>query len=386
MLAVGALLTGAAAGRAIARRRPASRAPIRWSPDLETPAPDEPEIFARIAAAMGGAARAVAAREGRSLRAGHAKAHAILKGELHVLPGLPPELAQGLFRPGARYPVLARMAQVPGEPLHDRQVSMPRGLAIKIFGVRGPALPGHAAPTQDLLFDSGGPSFTVADARLFLPQIAATQAAALALPHAAKAAASRLARMARAALDAIGVRSANLDFYGHRPLHPLGETYFTQAPLRHGAHVAKLRVSPANAATRALAGRTLETHSEHAMREAVAAFFAAHAAEYILSAQLCTDPRAMPIENAHRIWPERLSPYRPVARLVFPPQDPYGPARRDAVEASVAFSPAHSLEAHRPLGSIQRARLHVYEALNHERRRANGARPSEPRGLADIPD
>ena len=84
-------------------------------------------------------------------------------------------------------------------------------------------------------------------------------------------------------------------------------------------------------------------------------------------------------------WPQDLSPYRPVATLRFPPQAALAPARAADVEA-LSFAPSHSLEAHRPLGGIMRARLALYSALGYERRRAAGQPVTEPEGPDAIRD
>lgn len=49
----------------------------------------------------------------------HAKATALLSGELIIDDGLPPELAQGLAAKAGRYEALVRFAQGPGEMLDD---------------------------------------------------------------------------------------------------------------------------------------------------------------------------------------------------------------------------------------------------------------------------
>jgi hypothetical protein len=63
--------------------------------------------------------------------------------------------------------------------------------------------------------------FIAPGAKTFLAQITATEAAA-ALPEVAKGAVSAASLAANKALNAVGLESANLDFYGHPPLHPLG--------------------------------------------------------------------------------------------------------------------------------------------------------------------
>ena len=51
----------------------------------------------------------------------------------------------------------------------------------------------------------------------------------------------------------------------------------------------------------------------------------------------------------------------------------------------MTFRPAHSLAAHRPLGSVMRARLQVYRALSDFRHRENGVQPSNTARVEDIP-
>ena len=67
------------------------------------------------------------------------------------------------------------------------------------------------------------------------------------------------------------------------------------------------------------------------------------------------------------------------------PQAALAPARAADVEA-LSFAPSHSLEAHRPLGGIMRARLALYSALGYERRRAAGQPVTEPEGPDAIRD
>ena len=126
---------------------------------------------------------------------------------------------------------------------------------------------------------------------------------------------------------------------------------------------------PDNPALIALVGEELELKDENGLRTVVTEFFRANPAEFEVGIQLCTDLKTMPVEDASTEWPEDESPYRPVARLVVPPQDAFTPARASFVDEDLSFCPAHSLQAHRPLGSIMRA--HV---------RLRGAGQAAPRG------
>ncbi len=349
-------------------------APLPFSDRDEIRDPDEPALFARIAETMRATGAAAPRGAGPGGRLSHVKLLGALKGELEVLPDLAPELAQGAFARPRRYPVVARLSHLPAEALDDRGVSSPRGFALKLFGVEGAPLPGHAGGTQDFVLETGA-VFNARDPRSFLAAFS-TVAVAAPLPAPAKHAVSAVARGANAALGAVGLGSANLDVLGHPRRHPLAEPYYSQAPLRWGDHVAKLGLFPGER-LRALA---FAADGPDALREAVAGWFAAHGGGWTLAAQLRTDAAAMPVEDARAPWPETLSPYRPVARLVFGPQDPFAPARAAAVEA-LSFAPSHSLAAHRPLGGIMRARLFVYDALAAERWAI-----AEPAGPEVVPD
>ena len=65
---------------------------VRYSDTIETPLPDEGEVIGKIVESMRRETDTVAERERHAVRASHAKSTGLLKGELRVLPGLPPEL------------------------------------------------------------------------------------------------------------------------------------------------------------------------------------------------------------------------------------------------------------------------------------------------------
>ena len=92
----------------------------------------------------------------------------------------------------------------------------------------------------------------------------------------------------------------------------------------------------------------------------MSSFLSEHTAMFDIRVQLCTDLEHMPVEDASKVWPTESSPYRTVARLEFPPQNPFSPGRLRFFEDRISFNPIHSLEEHRALGSINRARMHVY--------------------------
>ena len=360
--------------------------PVRYSPDVERRAPDEAETIAGIIDAFTRQSDTVTANEAHAVRAGHAKATGLLTGELVVPADLPAELAQGLFAQPGRYEVLMRFAQGAGETLHDR-ISVSRGASIKVLGVHGEHIPeSREATTQDFIFQPG-PAFIHSTPKAFFQHFRVGPNNAGSLPDGFKKALSDAARAGNAALALVGAKSKLLDFYGHPSIHPLADAYFSQAPLRWGGHIAKLAIVPSDATLAAIGDARVSAKDDpDAFRTAMMRFFERDGAAFDLRAQLCTDLETMPVEDASVEWPEAESPYRTAGTIHLPPQRAWSEARAEYFDGHLAFQPAHSLVAHRPLGGIMRARLAAYPAMQDDRQRRNGVAPVEPRSLNEVPD
>ena len=367
--------------RAARGAAPPPSAFVRYTDDVEQIPEDEAETIAAIIESAHRLHGRTYALYGKAVRVSHAKAHGAAVGQLEVLDDLPPVLAQGLFQPGARYDVIARLANVPGELASDT-VGTQRGLSLKVLGVGGEKLPGHAEDTQDFVLDSGN-RFAAADAAEFLQNHLLLEHAPQ-VPDAVKSAVSLASRATNKLLHMVGIDSAMLDFFGHSRVHPLAEAYFTQAPIRYGDYVAKLAIVPVAPRQRGLSGTRVDAEDPNGLRTATVSYLREHDAEFEVRVQLCTNLSDMPVEDASKEWPEEMSPYRTVARLRLPKQEAFSPARRDFVDA-LSFCVSHSLAAHRPLGSLMRARLQAYPKMASLRRSTNGVAQREPVSLDDVP-
>lgn len=366
-----------------AQRKPVPQDYVRYSDGVEQIAPDEAETIQKIIATMQGVAERTHKQLGRHVRVSHAKSFALAVGELTVAEGLPPHLRQGLFAQPAAFPVIIRLANVPGT-IESDAVHTQRGFAVKILGARGEKVAGHEGnQTQDFIFGDGT-RFQAANMQAFL-QLNRGIAQATHIPVPVKEAVSDMAEGANKALHALGMDSANLDLLGHPRIHPLAEAYYTQAPMRFGDYIAKLAMVAATPAQRRLAEGPKVAKEENALSQVTAEYLRTNEAVFELRAQLCTDLDAMPVEDAGREWSEEESPYQTVARLVIPAQEALSEARRRYVDG-LSFSPAHSLAAHRPLGSIMRARMAVYPEMSERRRLAAGLSLAEPVSIADVPE
>ena len=357
---------------------------LRFDPSFEHPAPDEAETQKSIDESMRKIQEKTLEDGGKPLRSVHSKSHALLVGELTVLPGLPATLAQGLFARPGRLPVVARLSTTPGDLLPD-DVSTPRGMALKIIGVEGARLPGsEGAVTQDFIFVNG-PAFMKKDARGFANSLKLLAATTDHAAH-AKQVLSTVLRGLEKVVEAVGGQSATLTALGGHPLtHPLGETYYSQVPVLIGEYFGKLSVRPVSPGLQALHGAKVDLSDKpDGLREAVSEWFGANDGEWELCVQLCTDIDEMPVEDASKVWDEEASPYVAVARLTFGRQVSYSAERATMIDERMAFSPWTGIAAHRPLGSVMRLRREAYASARRFREERGAARIEEPTSLALV--
>jgi hypothetical protein len=358
--------------------------PIPYEPAFETPEDDEAQTAFDLQTTMRSISTKTYADSGRALRSVHAKTHGLLLGELTVEAGLPEAYAQGLFAAPGSYPVVMRLSTTPGDILGD-DVSTPRGMAIKVVGVPGARVEGSENDvTQDFVLVNG-PVFNAPTAKRFLGGARLLAATTDKAPN-LKRLFSAVARGTEHALEAVGAESATIKALGGHPeTHPLGDTYYSQAPILYGRYMAKVQVAPVAPALTALAGSPVDLNDRpDGLRDAVVGHFAGQGGEWEVRVQLCTDLDTMPIEDASVEWPQDASPYVTVAHLRAPAQKAYGDTLARRIDEGMQFNPWHALAAHRPLGSIMRVRKAVYAMSKRFRAERNGIAIAEPRDLDGL--
>jgi len=355
--------------------------PVRYDPSVEVVANDEAQTIKELSDTLLNISEVTFADSRHAFRSVHAKSHGIVKGELEVLPDLTPELGQGLFSKPARYPLIMRLSTIAGDVLED-SVSIPRAVAFKVIGVDGDRLPGsEASRTQDFLM-ADGPAFAAPDAKTFLGSLKLLAKMTDKAPELKKAL-SYVLRGVEGGLETLGGESATLKTLGGHPKnHILGSSFFSQTPIRYGDYMAKMALFPVAPELLALKNARVTVDKDpDALRSAVRKFFSTRGGIWELRAQLCTDLKTMPIEDASVAWPEDQSPYRTVARITAPAQDSWSDNRIRHVDDGMSFSPWHGLAAHQPLGSVMRARKDTYQASSRFRGERNGCPMHEPGAL-----
>lgn len=302
-----------------------------------------------------------------TLRIIHAKQHGCVRAEFKINSDIPEKFRHGIFsEPGAVYPAWARLSNGAGKAQHD---SMPdaRGLAIKLMNVDGPKL-ADEKETQDLLLQSS-PIFFAADVAAYVKF----------MKFSAKGGAAGVGDL---------IRSVNIkDPNDRREIkllvtdsaanikNPLTAEYFSALPQKLGPHAMKMKAAPC--APKGPEAGLRDKLKKNFLNEVMTEQLAKSDACIELSIQLQTDAVEMPIENATVKWDPSLSPFVSVAKLYIPKQN-FSSERRQEFCQHISFNPWHSIEAHRPLGGLNRVRKLVYEHSQKYRLNLNNQQRSEP--------
>ncbi|HIK15335.1 MAG TPA: catalase family protein [Leptolyngbyaceae cyanobacterium M33_DOE_097] len=360
---------------------------VHYSDDVEVKHPDEDRLISETLDSFARMGQKVFDKHRHAMRGAHAKGHGGLKGELKIYDNLPVHLAQGLFREPRTYPVMIRFSTAPGDIMPDGMSAF-RGMAIKVIGVDGPKLLSSEpdALTQDFLMINR-PVFPAGNVARYLYEQLLQEKVVVRAPEEAQELLTSALRTVNAVTEKVGIEVYPTALGITLPeTHILGETYYTTAALRYGDYIAKISAAPVSESLQPLVGKTVDTSDPSALRDRIVEFFRQHSAEYELRAQLCTNLETMPVEDASIQWSENKSPYQAIAKITIPVQEAYSPARRVYVDEVLSFNAWHCIPEHRPLGSIQRVRMQVYEASSRYRHEMNQQPKVEPCNIEEMPD
>ncbi|MFI6536379.1 catalase family protein [Nonomuraea sp. NPDC050547] len=368
--------------------------PIRYSAEIEPQEPGFEESRQKAIDIVTEFERNSVAGEGvnRAVRFAHAKAYGLVKGTFEILDGLPAEYAQGVYaRPGI-HDCVVRYSNGLAHLGIDRALGNVVGMATKVFGIEAETTLEDERHTTTMDFNMiNGPFFFCNTAlhyrflaKLFID-----------IPK----------------YHAGGKKGTHQMFHdwvtGYGTLPPdewawdelgafirlgsqarwqnlLLSTFWTMGAVRHGDHVAKLRITPTPVSAGAVTNRDLDpaAHDE-VFRPALVDELSRHGAEFEFQVQLCASLEEMPVDDLTVEWPERLSPFVTVARMRFPRQD-IGGADNLAAADVVSFTPWRCGAEHVPVGSLQRLRREVYRLSSIERHRLNDQVRAEPDSVADV--
>ncbi|MFJ4196255.1 catalase family protein [Pseudomonas sp. NPDC089534] len=300
----------------------------------------------------------------RYLRDAHAKAHGCVKAQVQVLPDLAEGLRRGVFtEPGKVWQATVRLSNGNAYPQFD-SIRDARGMAIKLHDVPGKQLLGDRQDLheQDFVMFSH-PNFFVSDVAEYRQNVAAQadgkQVMAFFPGWDPRTWQVRHLFIALATLSA-------------PPESPTRTTYFSVSPYRFGDANAKFRVTPdpdnCPAYTLPKQNRDLPNFLRSALNQQLSTDRVPACFALQIQRQ---DARAfMPIEDTSIEWREQDAPFETVARMTLPPQDFDTPAQNLQCD-NLSFNPWFGIEAHRPIGGINRLRKAVYEAVSDYRHSRN---------------
>ena len=359
---------------------------VRYTPEIEAIDPHLDELLERIIAFWETKVRESPRTEGtgRAVRGAHAKTFGVVKAEVEILHEMPAAYAQGVYATPGRHGALIRFSSAANHLGPDAQLGPVQGFAIKIFDVPGAKLVEDEpdCTTFDLVLKNS-PTFIANTAKhyLFIEEIG-------------NDAGKYLAR------GKVGFHELLTDFVtgkgtleqsdwawdelaafvkaAQTPVrNPLLTTYWTMGAMRHGDHVAKIRVAPTAESAAQVTHRDLDLNGgPDVYGPALIDELRARPFEFDLQVQLCTDLDAMRVNDVTVEWPERLSPFVTVGRVHLPRQDISGPEIVEKGDA-LAFNQWRVTAEHRPLGEIMQVRQ-IYSASAKVRRTLNNQPQTEP--------
>ncbi|VVN84664.1 hypothetical protein PS726_01369 [Pseudomonas fluorescens] len=300
----------------------------------------------------------------RYLRDAHAKAHGCVKAEVQVLPELPGELRQGVFsEPGKTWQATMRLSNGNAYPQFD-SIRDARGMAIKLFDVPGKQLLSdrQGRSEQDFVMFNH-PNFFVSNVAEYRQNVAA-QADGKKMMAFFPGWDPRTWQVRHLFIALATLAPA--------PSSPTQTTYFSVSPYKFGEANAKFRVMPdpdnCPAYNLPEQNRKLPNFLRNALNQQLSTD--RMPACFALQIQRQDANKYMPIEDTSIEWRESDAPFETVARIKVPAQDFDTPALNMQCD-NQSFNPWFGVEAHRPIGGINRLRKAVYEAVSDYRHRRN---------------
>jgi hypothetical protein len=325
-------------------------------------------------------------------RGQHAKDHACVSGTLTIAGDLPAEHRRGIFATAGRdYEVWIRYSNASAFDGPDSTAATndapashgSRGMALKIMGVEGTRLIPSAGPIEQDFLMVNHPVFPFANVEDY-EAVSSILAADNNNPM--RFFAERILKnadgtpdvsnpMTARAVRTLGIvkriqslsTTAQPPAFQAPPACPVDNVYFAGAPFLFGDDkVMRVRVTPKSTAPAATVDVTKPNYLRDSLAERLTATDAAPVA-FKFQAQIRSasdfvgEEIDLGIEDASREWDETRFPFVTLGTIAIPPQNPTTAERRAFCE-SLSYSPWHGIEAHRPLGGINRLRRAVYDA------------------------
>ncbi|KAK4580521.1 hypothetical protein LTR86_000724 [Recurvomyces mirabilis] len=307
------------------------------------------------------------------LRGTHLKTQGCVMGRFTVKNDLPPHLAQGMFAKPGSYDCIMRYSSLTPKLLSDN-LSAPRGIGMKIFGVPGEKLWGEDKQTQDWTFNNY-PVLELRDPKTTFDIADSLERNWNDLPTFAKEQSERV----DADVATLG---------GQLPRqHMVAMPQYSQSAYRHGDYVAKYGVFPLSEEQKKIMNVDVkEDDPINILSQHTRDFHMKNKVTYTFGAQMLQDLNEQPVDDIGVEWDEKKYPFEPIATVEFEPQDSWLPEFRVWWDDRITCNSWHGLTTHQPLGSTNRMRRVVYAESRKLRLSVNGYKDYvEPASLKEVP-
>jgi hypothetical protein len=288
-------------------------------------------------------------------RDAHPKHTGLLEASFEIGHGLPAELREGLFASARTYKAWVRTSNASGKPQSDAIADF-RGLAIKLLDVPGDKIPESDDPSvQDFVLISN-PTMPLGTVKLFHDAIFLS-AKLTPLFFASKMFLTGQSHVLK------GLAAGKI-----LPSSPLEIRYWSTTPYRFGAdRVVKYSLLPTSGFQTPLPSPLTDSYLTDAMEKRLTQ----RKQDVTFDFAVQFRKGDMPMHDSSPRWDETASPFVKVATLTIPAQT-FRTEERTRLAEALSFSPGHARVEHRPLASINRARMRIYRALSDFRHQRTG--------------
>ncbi|WP_411726232.1 catalase family protein [Methyloglobulus sp.] len=301
-------------------------------------------------------------------RGGNTKTHGVMHATVTIRDDIPEHCRKGIFAKPRSYPAYVRYAGPgPNVPSDIQDVGF-LSMSVKLMGVPGKKLMDEEKFTQDFITTSGGATFVTPNTRENA-KLQYWSLVDMTLYYFLNPKDSHLLDMAMNAL------------WNETKYNPLGDRYWSCTPYLLGKDQAVMYsfVPKTKGLYTKIPGLPFGKVPFNYLRENMIKTLNEKDVEFDLMIQLQTDPHLMPIEDSSVRWPEKLSPFIPVATVHIPKQQ-FESEKLIEFTKRLKMNPWHCLSEHRPLGNLNRARFRLYYKLSEFRQRMNSVEHVEPKG------
>ncbi len=295
-------------------------------------------------------------KKGNTKRDAHPKCLGLLKANFKVLNNIPEALKVGVFQTAKNYPTLVRVSNASGRIQSDKKKDF-RGFALKLLGVEGERFTQDEQQTQDFLLMSH-PTMPLGTVKLFRD----------AVYYAIKW--NPLVLVGKLLFSGNGNILKELKNGKHNDTSPLDINYWSTTPYQFENEKVKYKIIPTSLVKSALPKPLTDDY----LTENMDKHLQNDVATFDFYVQQFENEEKTPIEDAGVEW---KTPFVKVAEIEIPIQKMNTKERFDLAE-KLSFSPANSLEMHKPLGGINRARNVIYKMLSEFRHKRDAIPLIEP--------